>query len=156
MTQFISRTIEERVTFVCRRNKSALLIFAAAFVLGFILGLIFGGAGVYTDVIFHDSINFSMMIFGGEIGFFAIAARGFVINLQYFALVFIFSLSVFFVPLHYVFISYKGYVLGAAAVVFTRVLGAHGFCNLLILVLPQQIILLFLSAFLSACRCPTH
>ncbi|MDD4003504.1 MAG: hypothetical protein PHE12_04830 [Clostridia bacterium] len=136
------RPLESYVLFVFKRHKRHLLIFAAVFIAGFVLGLILGSGGIYNDIIFNDSINFTVLIFSGKASFFAIIARGFLVNLQYFALIFIFSLSVYFIPLHYVFICYKGYVLGAAAVVFTKVLGVHGFCNLLILVLPQQLILL--------------
>lgn len=150
MRIYLYRIFDELVTFNCRRNKKLLLLFAALFVLGFILGLFLGRGGIYTEEFFADSITFTIEIIAGKVSFGGVFFRMLFINFQYFALFFIFSFSVYLLPLHHLFITYKGYVFGAAIVVFTKTLGIGGFSAVLLLVLPQQLILLFCLCLYSA------
>jgi hypothetical protein len=150
MRIYLYRIFDEYVVFNCRRNKRCLLLFAALFILGLILGLFLGSGGIYTEEFFSNSISFTIEIIAGRVSFGGVFFRGLLINLQYFALFFIFSFSVYLLPLHYLFITYKGYVFGAAIVVFTRALGIGGFSAVFLLVLPQQLILLFFLCLFSA------
>lgn len=142
MNIFFIRLLDEYVYLNCRKNSKTLFFLAIFFITGLVFGLFFGN-NLYTNSIFDDSINFTILIFSNKISLWAIIFRTFFINLQYFVLIFIFSLSVYLIPLHFLFITYKGYVYGTAVIVFTSVLGIHGFSNLLIIVLPQQFLLLF-------------
>lgn len=150
MRYYNHRILNEFLYANCRKNIKILIFLGLIFVIGIIFGLYLGGEGLYISELFDDSIDFTILIFTNKISFFAIIFRSFFINLQYFILVFIFSLTIYLLPLHYIFISYKGYVFGTAIIVFTETMGVQGFSNLLILVLPQQIILLTsISLFIS-------
>lgn len=142
MRHFFSRFIDEYISVNCRRNSKVIIGLVAAFILGVIFGFFFGGKGYYTDIIFNDSINFTVIILSNQMAVGTIVLKGIVICLQCFAVVFVFSLTVYLLPLHFVFISYRGYIMGAAVVVFTRALGLSGFATVMLLVVPQQLIML--------------
>ncbi len=150
MKMFLTRLLDDYVCITLKRGRKIFLAILICFTAGFILGLITGG-GVYNGFIFEDSVKFTVQMYKGEISFFAIIIRGVFINVRYFLLVYIFSLCVFLIPLNFLFLAFKGYVFGAAVIVFTGALGVHGFACLLIIVLPQQFLLMFaLSLYIAA------
>lgn len=149
MRIYPNRFLDEYVILNCKRNIKLLLIFAALFVLGLILGLFLGSGGIYAEGFFDDSIVFVIDIIAGKVSFGGVFFRGIIINLQYFILFFIFSFTVYLLPLHYLFVTYKGYVFGAAIIVFSKTLGIGGFSAVLLLVLPQQLILIFFLCLFS-------
>lgn len=151
MKMFLLRIYDDYINITCRKNKKIFFCLVCFFVTGLVLGLFLGSSGLYSDKFFDDSINFTVLIFTNQISVWSIIFRSFFINLQYFVLIFLFSLSIYLLPLHFLFITYKGYVFGAAIIVFTKAMGLHGFSTVLIIVLPQQLILLFaLSLYICA------
>ena len=148
----VMRIFDEYITDNVRRSKKQMLIFVCFLAGGFLFGLIFGTRGIYADIMFADSMHYALRIFTGQTGFFTLIFRGVLINAQFFLLIFIFSLSVYLAPLNYLFFCYKGYVYGAAVTVFTRTLGMGGFATAMILVLPQQLILMA-ALCLYICHC---
>lgn len=142
MHNFLNYTIDEYFVFNFRRNRGAIIGLIICFSCGLVMGLLLGGKGLYVDAIFSDSINFTILIITNQINLMTIIFRGVIISLQLFALIFVFSLSIYFFPLNFILIIYRGYILGAAIIVFTVSIGIQGFANILILVIPQQLILL--------------
>ena len=142
MGRFYYSLWDEYVVFNCRRNSRTLFWLLIFFAAGILLGLVLGAKGLYTDLIFGDSVSYVILVINGQISFWEMVFRGIMISVQIFMLVFIFSLSVYLLPLQFLFVIYRGYILGAAAVVFTASLGISGFATVLILIIPQQSVLL--------------
>lgn len=142
MGRFFYNIWDEYVAFNCRRNYTVMVGLIVMFAFGVVLGIVMGGRGFYTDLIFEDSVNYAIIVVNGKVSFFGMVARAVFINLRIFFVVFLFSLTVYFIPLQFLFVIYRGYILGAAVVVFTAVLGVSGFATALILIIPQQGILL--------------
>jgi hypothetical protein len=145
---------EDYIFLTCKRHPRILLGLGAGFVIGLILGFALGGRGLHSEYIFIGSVEFTVRVFGGQVSLFSVILRGVAVALQYFALIFAFSLTVYLLPLHYIFIAYKGYIFGAAFVVFGGALGINGFADVLLLVLPQQLILLFFLCLYIAASYP--
>lgn len=154
MKLFFLRVYDDYIFYIMRRNKRILFWLIISFAAGFLIGLLFGGGNTYNSIIFNDSIKYSLQIFSGEISVFTIIIRGFFINIRYFLLVLLFSLCAGLLPLQFLFLAFKGYVFGSAVIIFTGVLGIHGFTTVLIIILPQQFILMFALMLYIAATSP--
>lgn len=153
MKQFFFRLYDDYICYTICRNKKIFFWLIICFILGFILGLLLGN-NEYSLTVLGGSLEYSVKLFSGEVSFFTVIFRGIFINLRYFVIVWIFSLCVYLLPLNFLFIAFKGYLSGCAIILFSNLLGVHGFASAFIIVLPCQFILIFSLMLYTAAAAP--
>ena len=127
-----------------RASKNFFIFHLIFFACGLILGFVFS-ANVNANFFAMDYTNrYYNIVFNKSLSIVSIFFDRVLINLQLFFLILIFSLHFSMTPLHYVFIMYKSYVLSSVTVVIISTYGVLGIANCILLILPQQLITLFL------------
>lgn len=125
------------------RNRKMFLLYVLCVLTGVILGLFFTIDLTGSFFTFDYANRFFNIVFVNNISIITVIFDRVFINFQLFLLLFIFSLHFFMAPLHYVFILYRSYILSSTAAIIISLYGVLGVVNVILLIVPQQLITLF-------------
>lgn len=141
----------ELITDNISHSKGLFFLHILCLVAGIILGLFFS-VNISNSFFAYDYTNrYFNIIFSNSISIVSILFDRVFINLQLFLLLFIFSLHFSMIPLHYLFILYRSYILSSTIVIIITTYGVLGVVNCILLIIPQQLITLFFLTNFSIC-----
>lgn len=109
--------ILKRHAAIIAAHKLYSIALAASFVAGVVAGLILACAEEKA-LFAGNAVDFLIMSLGKDYSVFKLFFVRILTDIGFFLLFFVFGLTVWLYPLHFILIVYRGYVLGAAAIVF--------------------------------------
>lgn len=136
----------------CAEKKYLMLLFSALFYIGGIIaGIFIDKDGVLFGYCTNNAQNYYCMIMFQENSAFSLFFSHMAASAGYFAIFFLFGITIFLYPLTLIVHFYRGYVFGGALVAFYSLFGAQGLVICLFTVVPLNIITTFALILVSPC-----
>jgi len=131
-----------------RENKAVFLAMYLLFAAGVVLGLFFSGFARSFLFLYEHSADYILIVFNPNLSLATLFFKRIIVSFQFMLMLMLFSLSVYLLPLKFLFMLYRGFIAGAVIAATVTLYGVIGFANSILLILPQQVIVItFLNLF---------
>ncbi|MBQ9709088.1 MAG: hypothetical protein IJV67_00510 [Clostridia bacterium] len=147
------KCLKDDLEMQAKRNSVLLVVQFCALAIGIILGIIFKPTSFIYDYYSVNAENYYCIAMGQDSSAFSVLLNRVFVNLGYFIICFVLSLSVWLYPCAVLITVYRGFVLSLTLTVFSLHFGISGVLIGVFIVLPQNVITTIALMLFSTVSC---
>jgi len=135
--------IKNGLSLKIKDNKLLIIIFSIIFIAGLFLGIFIEKSSAVKIYYIEYTENYYYSVFSQSESAFSILFIRIGNNILFFSITILLSLSIYLVPLHFIIIFYRGFILGVVCVIIFSSYSINGIFLTVLVVIPQNIISTF-------------
>jgi len=145
MRNFSNNLIDLRdgINLKIRDNKILIISFSLLFLIGLFIGIFIRKSATINIYYIEYTENYYYGIFCQSQSVFSILFSRIINNLLFFSIIILLSLSIYLIPVHFIIIFYRGFILGVVCVIIFTTYSINGIFLTILVVVPQNIITTF-------------